>query len=224
MARRIYSSNSRRTRRRSRSTDRLPRRQSENAEDAVAASSTRAGRNIVRPCRPIPVRTVRTVRRPKCARQKRWSRHRGTAGAARVPVCLTLDTRGRGATRADAHDSYRACASTRSTEGSSSSRARSITRRPTPWRSAVEELGVTGIFTSPTAVRMLMRYGSEPLLSIDHLRPPGSRWSNESRTNAIRQSDRHVFASDERRRHKAGRRSEHSSRMKAMTALRSRTA
>jgi acetyl-CoA synthetase len=36
------------------------------------------------------------------------------------------------------------------------------------WRSAVEEFGVTGIFTSPTAVRMLMRYGNEPLLSIDH--------------------------------------------------------
>jgi AMP-binding enzyme len=38
------------------------------------------------------------------------------------------------------------------------------------WRTAVEELGVTGIFTSPTAVRMLMRYGNEPLLSIDHTR------------------------------------------------------
>ena len=38
------------------------------------------------------------------------------------------------------------------------------------WRAAVEEFGVTGIFTSPTAVRMLMRYGSEPLLSIDHSR------------------------------------------------------
>jgi acetyl-CoA synthetase len=38
------------------------------------------------------------------------------------------------------------------------------------WRAAVEELGVTGIFTSPTAVRMLMRYGSEPLGSIDYSR------------------------------------------------------
>jgi acetyl-CoA synthetase len=38
------------------------------------------------------------------------------------------------------------------------------------WRIAVEELGVTGIFTSPTAVRTLMRYGNEPLLSIDHSR------------------------------------------------------
>jgi acetyl-CoA synthetase len=38
------------------------------------------------------------------------------------------------------------------------------------WRAAVEELGVTGIFTSPTAVRMLMRYGDEPLRSIDHSR------------------------------------------------------
>jgi len=36
------------------------------------------------------------------------------------------------------------------------------------WRIAVEEFGVTGIFTSPTAVRLLMRYGNEPLLSIDH--------------------------------------------------------
>jgi acetyl-CoA synthetase len=38
------------------------------------------------------------------------------------------------------------------------------------WRVAVEEFGVTGIFTSPTAVRMLMRYGNEPLRSIDHSR------------------------------------------------------
>jgi acetyl-CoA synthetase len=38
------------------------------------------------------------------------------------------------------------------------------------WRTAVEEFGVTGIFTSPTAVRMLMRYGDEPLHSIDHSR------------------------------------------------------
>jgi acetyl-CoA synthetase len=38
------------------------------------------------------------------------------------------------------------------------------------WRSAVEEFGVSGIFTSPTAVRMLMRYGDEPLRSVDHSR------------------------------------------------------
>ena len=38
------------------------------------------------------------------------------------------------------------------------------------WRAAVEEFGVTGIFTSPTAVRMLMRYGDEPLLRVDHSR------------------------------------------------------
>jgi acetyl-CoA synthetase len=38
------------------------------------------------------------------------------------------------------------------------------------WRIAVEEFGVTGIFTSPTAVRMLMRYGNAPLQSIDHSR------------------------------------------------------
>ena len=36
------------------------------------------------------------------------------------------------------------------------------------WRAAVEELGVTGIFTSPTAVRLLMRYGEEPFRTIDH--------------------------------------------------------
>jgi len=40
----------------------------------------------------------------------------------------------------------------------------------TNWRVAVEELGATGIFTSPTAVRALMRYGDEPLLSVDHSR------------------------------------------------------
>lgn len=40
----------------------------------------------------------------------------------------------------------------------------------TNWRTAVEEFGVTGIFTSPTAVRALMRYGDEPLRSIDHHR------------------------------------------------------
>ena len=38
------------------------------------------------------------------------------------------------------------------------------------WRVAVEELGVTGIFTSPTAVRALMRYGDGPLGSVDHSR------------------------------------------------------
>src|SRR5687767_6046481 len=38
------------------------------------------------------------------------------------------------------------------------------------WRAAVEELGVTGIFTSPTAVRMLMRYGEQALGDIDHRR------------------------------------------------------
>jgi acetyl-CoA synthetase len=38
------------------------------------------------------------------------------------------------------------------------------------WRAAVEESGATGIFTSPTAVRMLMRYGNDALRSIDHSR------------------------------------------------------
>lgn len=40
----------------------------------------------------------------------------------------------------------------------------------TNWRIGVEEFGATGIFTSPTAVRALMRYGDEPLMAIDHLR------------------------------------------------------
>lgn len=38
------------------------------------------------------------------------------------------------------------------------------------WRAAVEELDVTGIFTSPTAVRLLMRYGDGALSSIDYSR------------------------------------------------------
>jgi acetyl-CoA synthetase len=38
----------------------------------------------------------------------------------------------------------------------------------TNWRAAIEEFRVTGIFTSPTAVRMLMRYGDAPLLKTNH--------------------------------------------------------
>src|SRR5688500_10856561 len=38
------------------------------------------------------------------------------------------------------------------------------------WRAVVEEYGATGIFTSPTAVRMLMRYGEQTLAGIDHRR------------------------------------------------------
>ena len=38
------------------------------------------------------------------------------------------------------------------------------------WRVGVEEYGVTGIFTSPTAVRMLMRYGEDALATVDHSR------------------------------------------------------
>jgi acetyl-CoA synthetase len=37
----------------------------------------------------------------------------------------------------------------------------------TLWR-IVEELGVTGLFTSPTAVRLLMRYGEEPSRGFSH--------------------------------------------------------
>jgi acetyl-CoA synthetase len=36
------------------------------------------------------------------------------------------------------------------------------------WRVAVEEFGVTGIFTSPTAIRTLMKYGDEPLRRVGH--------------------------------------------------------
>jgi acetyl-CoA synthetase len=38
------------------------------------------------------------------------------------------------------------------------------------WRTVVEEFGATGIFTSPTAVRMLMRYGDTTLADVDHTR------------------------------------------------------
>jgi acetyl-CoA synthetase len=38
------------------------------------------------------------------------------------------------------------------------------------WRATVEELGVTGIFTSPTAVRLLRRYGEGTLSDVDHRR------------------------------------------------------
>jgi acetyl-CoA synthetase len=43
-------------------------------------------------------------------------------------------------------------------------------RADSNWRAVVEELGCTGIFTSPTAVRALMRYGDGPLQSIDYSR------------------------------------------------------
>ncbi len=38
------------------------------------------------------------------------------------------------------------------------------------WRAVVEEIGATGIFTSPTAIRALMRYGDGPLGGVDHAR------------------------------------------------------
>ena len=38
------------------------------------------------------------------------------------------------------------------------------------WRVAVEDFGVTGIFTSPTAIRLLMKYGDGPLGSVNHER------------------------------------------------------
>jgi acetyl-CoA synthetase len=40
----------------------------------------------------------------------------------------------------------------------------------TNWRIGVEEFAVTGIFTSPTAIRMLMKYGDAPLRRVDHTR------------------------------------------------------
>src|SRR5688572_19146021 len=43
-------------------------------------------------------------------------------------------------------------------------------RPDTHWRTVVEELGATGIFTSPTAIRMLMRYGDATLSHVDHSR------------------------------------------------------
>jgi acetyl-CoA synthetase len=42
---------------------------------------------------------------------------------------------------------------------------------PTPetnWKTLIEEFRVSGIFTSPTAVRLLMRYGETPLMKVDH--------------------------------------------------------
>ena len=36
------------------------------------------------------------------------------------------------------------------------------------WRIAIEEFAVSGVFTSPTAVRLLMRYGDEPLRRVNH--------------------------------------------------------
>ncbi|MGE5262014.1 MAG: acetate--CoA ligase [Acidobacteriota bacterium] len=38
----------------------------------------------------------------------------------------------------------------------------------THWTTLIEEFRVSGIFTSPTAVRLLMRYGDEPLSKVDH--------------------------------------------------------
>lgn len=38
----------------------------------------------------------------------------------------------------------------------------------TNWKVAIEEFSVSGIFTSPTAVRLLMRYGDEPLSRVNH--------------------------------------------------------
>src|SRR5512138_1060134 len=60
----------------------------------------------------------------------------------------------------------------------------------TPWR-LVEELAVTGMFTSPTAVRLMMRYGEAPSRAHDHrslervlcagevLNAPAWRWLQE---------------------------------------------
>ena len=41
-------------------------------------------------------------------------------------------------------------------------------RPETHWATLLEEFRVTGIFTSPTAVRMLMRYGDAPLSTVDY--------------------------------------------------------
>ena len=49
---------------------------------AAAAWSTRPARSIASRCRAIRARTLRTARRPKCGRPRRWSRRTGAAGAA----------------------------------------------------------------------------------------------------------------------------------------------
>ncbi len=61
-------------------------------------------------------------------------------------------------------------------------------RPETHWTTLIEEFRVSGIFTSPTAVRLLMRYGDEPLSKVDHdylervfcagevLNPPAWEW------------------------------------------------
>jgi acetyl-CoA synthetase len=41
-------------------------------------------------------------------------------------------------------------------------------RPETHWATLMEEFRVTGLFTAPTAVRMLMRYGEGPLGAVDH--------------------------------------------------------
>lgn len=58
----------------------------------------------------------------------------------------------------------------------------------THWTTLMEEFRVSGIFTSPTAVRLLMRYGDVPLSQVDHdylervfcagevLNPPAWEW------------------------------------------------
>ena len=61
--------------------NRPPRRRAEEPKGVAAAWSTHAARNIVSRCRRIRARTLRTVRRPRCGRQRRWSRRTGAAGA-----------------------------------------------------------------------------------------------------------------------------------------------
>src|SRR5689334_21272513 len=82
MAQRIYSSNSQQTRLRLRRAYRLATQRQEEAENVVAARWTHPGRNIVLRHRSIQGQTVRTVRRPRCARRERWSRHLDAAAAA----------------------------------------------------------------------------------------------------------------------------------------------
>jgi acetyl-CoA synthetase len=43
-------------------------------------------------------------------------------------------------------------------------------RAESNWSIVVEQCGATGIFTSPTAIRTLMKYGDAPLRSVDHSR------------------------------------------------------
>jgi hypothetical protein len=76
------SSSSRKVRQRSRRRNRPRQRRGEETKGVAAAGSMRPARNIVSRCRRIRARALRTVKRPKCGRQRRCRRRTGAAGAA----------------------------------------------------------------------------------------------------------------------------------------------